>query len=330
MRVLVTGASGMLGRAVAEGLIARGADVTVLQRGASGLDCREARGDIADPAVTAAAVRDQDAVVHLAAKVNVTGPRSQYRRVNVQGTDNLLRSARQRGVGRFVFVSSPSVAHAGGALVGAGAEPADPSAAQGNYARSKAEAELLALAADGPSFAVAVIRPHLVWGPGDTQLVARVVARARAGRLIVVGPGAALIDTTYVSNAADAIMAALDRAMIVHGRPLVVSNGEPRPVGEILARVAQAAGVGLVPRHVPYAGAWAAGATVDGVWAMRRLAGPVPDPPMTRFLAAQVATAHWFDQTDTRALLDWQPAIGLDEGFARLADWYARDRPRHD
>ena len=83
------------------------------------------------------------------------------------------------------------------------------------------------------------IRPHLVWGPGDTQLVGRIVERARAGRLPRLGSGAALIDTTYIDNAASALAAALERAEDVHGRAYVVTNGEPRPVAELKAELAR-------------------------------------------------------------------------------------------
>ena len=122
----------------------------------------------------------------------------------MRGTENAIDVARATGVGRFVHVSSPSVAHLGASLVGAAAGPADPEHARGLYARSKALGELAALAANSPSLPVVAIRPHLVWGPGDTQLVGRIVDRARSGRLAIVGSGAALIDTTYIDNAADA------------------------------------------------------------------------------------------------------------------------------
>ena len=154
------------------------------------------------------------------------------------------------------------------------------------------------------------MRPHLVWGPGDTQLVGRIVARARAGRLAVVGTGAALIDTTYVDDAVDALVAALDRAPDLHRRVLVVSGGEPRPVAELLASICAAAGAPAPRIAVPASLARAAGAVVETLW--RR------DPPMTRFLAEQLSTAHWFDQRETRAALGWTPRIGLDEGFRRL------------
>jgi len=137
----------------------------------------------------------------------------------------------------------------------------------------------------------------------------------------VIGSGAALIDTTYVDNAAAALIAAVDVCGPVHGEPLVVSNGEPRAVAEMLARLCRAAGVpGRIVR-VPFAGAWVAGAAAEGMWALTRRRSV---PPLTRFLAEQLATAHWFDQRRTRAALGWQPSVDLDEGFRRLSDWYSR------
>ncbi len=320
MRVLVTGASGMLGRATATGLAGRGDEVTVLQRRPSGLPCREVLGDVADPGVVARAVRGQDAVVHLAAKVDVTGPWAEYERANVAGTRAVVAACRAADVGRLVHVSSPSVAHAGSALAGVGAGPADPARARGHYSRSKAVAELDALAADSPSLAVLAVRPHLVWGPGDTQLVGRIVERARAGRLPVIGSGTALIDTTYVDNAATALAAAVDACGPVHGEALVVSNGEPRPVAEVLQRLCRAAGVPGPGRRVPFRAAWVAGAAAEAVWAVT---GRRSTPPLTRFLAEQLATGHWFDQRRTRAALGWAPHVTLEEGFARLAASYA-------
>jgi nucleoside-diphosphate-sugar epimerase len=319
VRVLVTGASGMLGRATAQRLLDRGDDVTVLQRRPAELDCAQVLGDVADPAVVARAVAGQDAVVHLAAKVDVTGPWAEYERANVTGTRTVVAACAAAGVGRLVHVSSPSVAHGGSALVGVGAEPADPARARGHYARSKATAELAALAADSPALAVLVVRPHLVWGPGDTQLVGRIVERARTGRLPLIGSGAALIDTTYVDNAAGALVAAVDVCGPVHGEALVVSNGEPRPVGEVIGALCRAAGVPAPRARVPFAVAWAAGAAVEAVWSVT---GARETPPLTRFLAEQLATAHWFDQRRTREALAWTPEVPLDEGFARLAASY--------
>jgi nucleoside-diphosphate-sugar epimerase len=102
----------------------------------------------------------------------------------------------------------------------------------------------------------------------------------------------------------------------VAGRAFVVSNGEPRPVAELVARICAAAGVEPPRLHVPYPLAWAGGAVAEGLWALTR---STDDPPMTRFLAEQLATAHWFDLRETEQALGWTPAVSLDEGFRRLS-----------
>jgi len=315
MKVLVTGAGGMTGRALVGALIARGDTVTVLQRRPAGLDTAEVLGDIADTGLVRQAVTGHEAVIHLAAKVDVVGRWADYQRVNVDGTRSVVEACRAAGVARLINISSPSVAHAGAALVGAGAGPADPATARSNYSRSKAIAERLALAADGPDLAVLCLRPHLIWGPGDTQLVRPVIERARAGRLPLVGGGTALIDTIYVDNAVEAMIAAVDACGPLHGEALVVSNGEPRPVAEILDRVCRAAGVPGPRGRVPLRVATVAGAAVEAAWRVGRRPGV---PPLTRFLAEQLGTAHWFDQRHTRAALGWTPRVSLDEGFEAL------------
>lgn len=323
-RILVTGGRSLLGAAVARRLAARGDSVTVLQRRPAGLDLPEVLADLGDRDAVRRAVAGNDVVVHLAAKVGVSGTWPEFLATNVTGTGTVVTACRDLGVRRLVHVSSPSVAHGGSALVGVGATPADPERTRGHYARSKAIAERIALAADGPDLRVLAVRPHLVWGPGDTQLIARIVERAHRGSLPILGSGAALVDTTYVDNAADALVAAVDRVDGVHGRALVVSNGEPRPIGELIGAIARAGGAPVPSRHVPPTLGLVAGAAVEAVWGIRRGLGRpgAGDPPMTRFLAEQLSTAHWFDQRLTRELLDWRPRIDLAEGFDRLAAFY--------
>ena len=318
MRVLVTGASGMLGRAVATKLRDEGHEVTTMQRGASGIDgVTDALGSITDGAAVARAVAGAEGVVHLAAKVSLSGQEAEFEAVNAAGTKRLLAEARDAGVTRFVMVSSPSVAHFGAAIHGASADPASPELAHGSYARTKAKAELLALAADAPGFAVVAVRPHLVWGPGDTQLIARILDRATRGTLPLLGRGAALIDSCYVDNGASAIAAALRRAPAAHGSSYVVTNGEPRTVAELMEGICRAGGAPPPRLRVPAGLARAAGSIIEGVWRIR----PGQDePPMTRFLAEQLSTAHWFDQRRTRQDLDWEPSVSLEEGLQRLAE----------
>lgn len=334
--VLVTGASGLLGGAVARALVARGDDVRTLQRRPSGVaGAADVLGSVTDADVVARAVEGADAVVHLAAKVSLAGAASEFHEVNVGGTRTLLGAAERAGVRRFVQVSSPSVAHLGTSLVGVPATPADPEGARGEYARTKAAAEVLALGRDvdgaGPGRAglrVVAVRPHIVWGPGDTQLVERVVDRAARGRLPLLGHGAALIDTLYVDNAADGMLAALDRLHdapdVVGGRAYVLTNGEPRTVADLLSGICRAAGVRPPAWRVPAGLARAAGGLVEALWRVRP---GTDEPPMTRFLAEQLSTAHWFDQRATRRDLGWVPAVSMDEGLRRLAGHYGGTGP---
>ncbi|GAB6936909.1 NAD-dependent epimerase/dehydratase family protein [Isoptericola variabilis] len=332
MTVLVTGASGLLGGAVARALVARGDDVRTLQRRSSGVDgAADVRGSVTDPDVVAGAITGVDAVVHLAAKVSLAGAPAEFHEVNVGGTRTLLDAAERAGVRRFVQVSSPSVAHLGTSLVGAPATPADPEGARGEYARTKAAAEVLALGRDaGPGRGprVVAVRPHIVWGPGDTQLVERVVDRAAHGRLPLLGHGAALIDTLYVDNAADGMLAALDRLDdapdVVGGRAYVLTNGEPRTVADLLSGICRAAGVRPPAWRVPAGLARSAGGLVEALWRVRP---GTDEPPMTRFLAEQLSTAHWFDQRATRRDLRWVPAVSVDEGLRRLAAHYGGSGP---
>ncbi|MEO8107204.1 MAG: NAD-dependent epimerase/dehydratase family protein [Actinomycetes bacterium] len=319
MKVLVTGGTSLLGSGVAQRLVDRGDEVVALQRGASDATWQQVRGDIRDAGIVNEAMKGVDAVVHLAAKVSIVGDWDDFESVNVGGTQNILNAVRACGVARMVHVSSPSVAHFGDPLVAADATPADPDLAHGHYARSKAQAEKLALGAADDALSVVAIRPHLVWGPGDTQLVGRIVERAAAGRLVLIDGGCALIDTTYLDNAADSLIAALDRANDVSGEAFVVTNGEPRTVAELLARMCRAAGVPEPTRSVPRALASGAGAVVERAWSV---SGRDGEPPMTRFLAEQLSTAHWFDQRRTQESLGWVPAVSLAEGFERLAASY--------
>ena len=158
-----------------------------------------------------------------------------------------------------------------------------------------------------------------MWGPGDTQLVGRIVERARAGRLALVGGGRALVDTTYIDNAVSALVAALDAVApgaVCSGKPYVITNGEPRPIREILAGICAAAGAPFAPRDVPLPVAKVLGSAIERAWP---LLGRRDEPPLTRFLAEQLGTAHWFDPRPVRDDLGWTPSVTIEEGFASLA-----------
>jgi 2-alkyl-3-oxoalkanoate reductase len=327
--VLVTGGSSLIGAGVAAALVARGDEVVVQQRthssALSAFDIRQELGDIRDLDAVRSAAMGCEAIVHLAAKVGVVGQWEEYRSINVDGTNNVLVAARGAGIGRVVHVSSPSVAHGGEPIVGGVADDPVLGRRRAWYPESKAIAELDALAAASDDLGVVAIRPHLVWGPGDTQLVGRIVERAATGRLALVGGGRALVDTTYVDNAVDALVAALDAVRpgaTCSGRAYVVSNGEPRTIRELVEGICRAAGVPFAPKSVSLLVGRSLGGVIERVWP---LLGRTDEPPLTRFLAEQLGTAHWFDPRPARDDLGWSPSVSIDDGLARLAAWYASD-----
>ncbi len=329
MKALVTGGGGFLGGAVVDALLARGDGVVSLARGdypaLRERGVTTIRGDLADPPASRAAVEGVDVVFHVAAKAGIGGRDEAFRRSNVEGTRVLLDACRDAGVGRFVFTSTPSVVHTGADITGGDESLPYATRFDSPYPATKAEAERMVLAANGHGLATVALRPHLVWGPGDTQFVPRILARARSGRLRFVGDGSAIVDTTYVDDAARAHLDAADRlapGAACAGRAYFVTSGDPRPVRELVNGIVVAGGLEPVRGTVPLPVALAAGAAVETVWRVLGRVGVLGDPgdpPMTRFLARQLATAHWFDIGAARRDLGYVPRVPLDEGFARLA-----------
>ena len=315
MDILVTGATSLLGRGVAAALLERGDRVTCFQRRPSGLDTKEITGDIRDADAVRAAGAGHEVVVHLAALVAPRPTFAEAFAVNVDGTRNVLAAIDTDA--RLVHISTPSVAFHDAPSIGA---PAEPASYQGRdpYARTKAIAERAVLANE--RCPVVVLRPHLVWGPGDTQLVGRIVARGSARRLALPDGGRALIDTTYLDDAVRAIVAGVDRSgdePKALGRAFVISGGDPRPVYDLVTGILRAANVSWSPRSISAPLASIAGRVIGRTW-------PGDEPPLTHFAARQLSLAHWFDQRETQSILRWQPHIDVDQGLALLADWFRR------
>jgi nucleoside-diphosphate-sugar epimerase len=224
-------------------------------------------------------------------------------------------------VEKFIFTSSPSVAHGGGSLEGVDASHPYPHESEylADYPRTKAIAERAVRSANAKGFATVALRPHLVWGQGDNHLLPRIVARAKAGRLRIVGDGRAKVDSTVIDNAAEAHLAAADALRWdspLGGNAYFVSNGEPLPVGELLNRIIEAMGAPRASKHIPFGVAYAVGAVSEVVYRSLGLKG---EPLMTRFVASQLATAHWFDISACQRDFGWTPRVSIAQGLEALA-----------
>jgi len=330
VKALVTGGGGFLGSAVVRRLRDRGWQVVSLTRGdypaVTAMGATQQRGDIADPQVVLEAAAGCDAVLHVAAKAGIWGSDESYYQTNVVGTRNVLEACRTHGVPRLVYTSSPSVVHAGADLEGVDESTPYPEHYEAAYPRTKAEAERMVLAANGPHLATVALRPHLIWGPEDTQLVPRIVERRRGGKLRLLAGPPKLVDTIYIDNAADAHLLALDHlgpGSACAGKVYFISQGEPLPVNELINRILDAAGLPGLEPSVPPGLAVVAGAVLETAHRLLRIPG---EPRMTRFLARQLASAHWFDLTAARRDLGYEPAISIDEGFVRLRAWFEQQR----
>lgn len=329
MKALVTGGGGFLGGAIVDALLERGDDVRSFARGAypelAARGVEVVRGDLGDAAAVAAAVAGCDVVFHVAAKAGMWGPYEEYHRANVTGTENVIAACRDHGVPRLVYTSSPSAVFGGDDIEGADESLPYPATYQAHYPRTKAMGEQLVLAANDAALATTALRPHLIWGPRDNHLVPRLIARAREGRLRRVGRRPCLVDHTFVEDGARAHLLAADRlrpGAPPAGRAYFISQGAPIPVWDLVNRVLAAAGLEPETRSVPAGLAYALGAVLEIVYG---LLGRREDPRMTRFVAKQLSTAHWFDISAARRDLGLEPRVSLDEGMRRLAAWIAEE-----
>jgi nucleoside-diphosphate-sugar epimerase len=332
MKALVTGGGGFLGGVIVRQLVERGDQVRSISRGEyPGLAClgvEQFRGDVAEPEELLRVAAGCDIVFHVAAKAGIWGDYEEFYRANVTGTENVLAACRAHGIRRLVYTSSPSVVFDGQDVAGGDESLPYPAEYEAHYPHTKAQAEQLVLAANSPSLATVSLRPHLIWGPGDNHLVPRIIAKARSGRLRRIGNRPCLVDTIYVDNAAHAHLLAADRlspGAQVSGKAYFISNGEPVPLWEMVNRIIAAAGLPPVTRSISPRMAYAAGIICEGLWSALRLAG---EPPMTRFVARELATTHWFDITAARRELEYEPTVSLKEGLARLETWLKQE-PAH-
>jgi nucleoside-diphosphate-sugar epimerase len=183
-------------------------------------------------------------------------------------------------------------------------------------------AEQLVLEANGrEGLLTCALRPHLIWGPRDQHLIPRLLERARRGQLRQVGDGNNLIDAVYVDNAAAAHLQAAEALMpgsAIGGKAYFITNGEPVNCWGWINEILQQAGLPAVRRRVPLAAAYAIGAAMEGVWTVL---GRTDEPRMTRFLAAQLGTSHYFDIGAARRDFGYQPRVSMAEGMERLAAW---------
>jgi nucleoside-diphosphate-sugar epimerase len=319
MKALITGGGGFLGRSIVMKLLARGDTVRVLGRrpysDLAALGVETVRADLQDAAAVQSACLGMDTVFHVAARAGYWGSWASYYGPNVVGTENVLSGCRKAGVRKLIYTSTPSVVSARGNLehvderVPYGEEFACP------YPATKAQAEQLVLKANGTDgFLTVSVRPHLIFGPGDPHLFPRIIERGQNGQLSQVGNGANKVDVVYVENAADAHLLAADRLgqAPIDGQAYFISQGEPVVLWAWINTILERLGLPRVQRKMSYRTARTVGAVLEIAYTVLPLRG---EPRMTRFLADQLATSHYFDIAKARRDLGYEPRISTEEGL---------------
>ena len=321
--LLVTGGGGFLGGAIIRSLVENGETVRSLSRHRysrlDALGVEQVQGDLCDAETVVRACHGVEAVFHTAAKAGVWGTYEEYYQPNVVGTRNLISACRRCGVQRLIHTSSPSVVFDGRDMEGVDESAPYPDAFHANYPRTKAIAEQLVLEAAARGLPAVALRPHLIWGPGDTHLTPRIISRHN--RLRQIGDGTNKVDTIYIDNAAHAHLLAEKRLKAdprLSGRVYFISQDQPIALWEMINRILAAGGLPPITRTVSPAVAYAMGAICEGLFKMLRIR---QEPPMTRFVARELATSHWFNIQAAKSDLGYAPLVSTDEGLKRLAHW---------
>ncbi len=322
MTVLVTGGGGFLGGAIVKLLLAQGHTVRSLARShyphLATLGVEQISGNLNDAKAVSRAVTGCDMVFHVAAKAGVWGSFDEYYQPNVIGTQNIIQACLTHQVTKLIFTSSPSVVFNGQDMAGVDESVPYPDHYLSYYPQTKAEAERLVLEANSDKLATVALRPHLIWGPGDNHLVPRIIERGKKNALRRIGSRNALVDTVYIDNAAQAHLDAAQHLgihSVVAGKAYFISNDEPRPLWDIVNAILATGGVAPVTRVLPEKLAYGIGALLEFSY---RLLSISSEPRLTRFVAEELSTAHWFDLSAAKNDFGYQPSMSIDEGMLRL------------
>ncbi len=322
MKALVTGGGGFLGGAIVRALLKRGDTVRAIQRGhypelvALGVDAIQ--GDLCKADDIDAAASGCDIVYHVAALAGVWGDYDKYYQANVVATKNVIDACKKHHINYLVYTSTPSVVFDGTSEEGIDESTPYAETFFNAYQETKAEAEQLVLSSNSAKLKTVALRPHLIWGPGDRHLAPRVISRAKAGRLRLVGNKENKVDSCYIDNAVTAHLLAgndLQKDEKCAGKAYFISNDEPIAMSDLINKILATVGLSPIKKRINAHAAYYVGVILERVYSVFKVE---EEPLMTRFVAKQLSTAHWFDLSAAKRDLLYTPEISIDEGMKRL------------
>lgn len=327
-KVIVFGGGGFLGHNIIEQLTALGCgSIRTFGRSPQpelqqkGLDviC----GDLRNADAVKKACEDQTIIFHTAAKAGFWGTYKDYYEINTLGTANVIEAAKSNNIQNLVYTSSPSVAYRGSENIGNGNESLPfPAKYMAFYPETKALAEKMIRNAASETLGTVSLRPHLIWGKGDPHLLPRILKKAAAGKLMIVGDGSNIVDLTHVENAAfahiKAAEALVERKESINGKVYFISDGAPVKLWDWLNDLFKRCGVPPLKRHISYGTAYKVGAVMEFVYRTLRLSG---EPPMTRFLAGQLSHSHYFDISAAKRDLGYEPSVDQEKALSETVEY---------
>jgi 2-alkyl-3-oxoalkanoate reductase len=330
MKALVTGGGGFLGGAIVRALLKRGDTVRTIQRGhypellELGVDT--VQGDLCKADDIDVAASGCDIVYHVAAMAGVWGDYDKYYQANVVATKNVIDACKKHNVRYLVYTSTPSVVFDGTSEEGIDESTPYAETFFNAYQETKAEAEQLVLKSNDAELKTVALRPHLIWGPGDRHLAPRVICRAQAGRLRIVGNKGNKVDSCYIDNAVDAHLLAgddLQEDAKCAGKAYFISNDEPISMSDLINKILATVNLPPIQKRINEYMAYYIGTIFERIYSVLKIE---KEPIMTRFIAKQLSTSHWFDLTAAKRDLSYKPAISIDEGMRRLKASYDTEK----
>lgn len=327
MRILVTGGGGFLGGAIVRQLLSESYLVRTCQRGQypelDALAVEVHIGDLSVPEVAQQAVKGCDAVFHVAAKAGVWGSYRQYHDANILSTKNIIEACQYHQVRRLIYTSTPSVVFNGCNEDGIDETISYTNRCFNHYQRTKIIAEKMVLEANSENLATVALRPHLIWGPRDPHLMPRMLTAAQQNRLYFLDQGECMIDCCYIDNAALAHILAFQKLEIgnhISGKAYFISNDEPIEIKKFVNHILNANNMPPVDQYISSTLAYYIGFLLEIIYHIFFIPS---EPPMTRFVAKQLSTSHWFKLDNSKQDFNYYPPISIQQGMLKLKQYLA-------
>lgn len=325
-KVLVTGGTGFLGKALATRLLAMGYDVSIFGRNEKIGAAMQSKGmhffkgDLGNKQDVQLACEHQDYVIHSGALSSPWGAYQDFYTTNVLGTQNVIAGCMQAGVKRLVHVSTPSIYFDFVDRFDIKETDTLPKRFANHYATTKYLAEQEVDQAVRHGLEAITIRPRGLFGIEDTSIIPRLIRANEKGSVPLVNGGTNIIDVTYVENVVDALILCLNAPDSCVGRKYNITNGEPLPMRELLAKVFASLDMKMNTIRIPYKLLYH---LAHGMEKLSVLQGG-KEPIFTRYTVGVLSKSQTLDITAARKELGYTPRVRIDEGIAQFAEWWKK------